>query len=95
MFLVLKNARAAIFISFVSIGELQLVFHFNYQHNCVCCSGAWLCSSMAMCYTSLTLNMLGTILTIATAALMLMFHPLGKAKARAIVKKILHKMCKC
>jgi hypothetical protein len=48
-----------------------------------------------MCYTSLTLNMIGTILTIATAALMLMFHPVGNAKARAIVKKILHKMCKC
>ncbi len=50
---------------------------------------------MAMCYTSLTLNMLGTVLTITLAALMLLFHPVGNAKARELVKKILHKVCKC
>jgi hypothetical protein len=50
---------------------------------------------MAMCYTSLTLNLLGTILTISTAVLMFMFHPAGNAKARALVKKMLHKLCKC
>ena len=49
---------------------------------------------MAMCYTSLTLNIIGMTFAILVASLMLMFHPSGNPCARKLVNKILHKMCK-
>jgi hypothetical protein len=41
-----------------------------------------------MCYTSLTLNLLGTVLTIALAAFVFMSHSVGNAHARALIKKM-------